>query len=200
MVDSFNNPELAPEAAVQEKPARTGFLSTTLGKLVVGGIALVVILGIIGFIVAYFFLSSGTEDMVGGIVVSPPPGTESTATPDAEPVEPDVPDLDETFTFRNIFAPTVKVVTSSGSSSGSTTDSQTPPSDLPANTLFLMEISVVDGVETARFVLNGTEYLANEGDQLGDTPWRVVSIDENSVTMLYGDTRVVVALGQGVTK
>ncbi len=200
MVDSFNNPGLAPEAVVQEKPVKTGFLSTTIGKLVVGGIALVVILGIIGFIVAYFFLSASVDDMVGGIVVSPPPVAESTVTPDAAPVEPDVPDLEETFTFRNIFAPTVKVVSSSSSTDGTTTDPSTPPSDLPANTLFLMEISVVDGVETARFLWNGTEYLANEGDQLGDTPWSVVSIDATSVTMLYGDTRVVVSLGQGVTK
>jgi hypothetical protein len=35
---------------------------------------------------------------------------------------------------------------------------------------------------------------------VGDTPWKVLSISDTSVVMLFGDDRVTISVGQGLTK
>ena len=71
---------------------------------------------------------------------------------------------------------------------------------VPANTLLLEDVSEVDGEPVATFTWNGQEYTVGEGDQLGDSPWQVVDISGDTVVMLYGDNRVTLTVGQGITK
>ena len=42
--------------------------------------------------------------------------------------------------------------------------------------------------------------LGMSGDPIADTPWKVVSIGDTSVVMLYGDTQVTLTTGQGLSK
>lgn len=198
-----------PPAPQIERPA--GFLSSTTGKLVLGGVALVVVLAIVGGMAWYFLVnsaSSGTPSVPPSTAAAATgsSATSSTvATATAEPiVEPMEKPLESTFTFRNVFAPTLKQqfppsVTTSATS-GSTTTSSTAPVNVPPDTLFLQSIQTVNSVTTATFIWNGNTYTLKEGDTIPDSPWKVLSIGTNSVVMLFGDTEVTLSTGQGLAK
>lgn len=204
MVDSFGTPDAttgqSAEAAADGAAPRQGFLSTTVGKLVVGGIALVLILGAVAAVFFIFILNKASDEIPQPPVVVP---VETTSTPDGEgePVErPEVP-LEDTFAFRNIFQPTIKItVASSDSDDGTdgTADGEIP--DVPPDTLFLMSVSTVDGEPVAELIWNGQQYSLKEGESIPDTPWQVLSISGDTVVMLYGDARVTLTAGQGISK
>lgn len=203
MVDSFGTSQLGAASPEPEAPPKTGlagFMATTAGKLVVGGVALVLVLVALGAIVFFYMFNAPEPD--SAIIV--PGSTDSTASAEATIAVRPAPTLQDTFAFRNIFEPTVKprVVTNSGS--GSSTDGTSTggldPSTVPDNTLVLTSISTVDGVPVASFIWNGATYTVGAGEQLEGTPWKVVSIEGNTVELLYGDAAVSLTLGQGVTK
>jgi len=188
------------DVAATEAPAKTGlagFLATTLGKIVVGGAIVIVIAGALAAIAFFFFLSRATDEV--GLIVPPINGQTSSVA--SAPVEPPAqrpsPRLDNTFTFRNVFRPTVRPAVPA---SDTVEASSTAEMDLPPDTLFLESVSTVDGAAVATLLWNGQVFTAGEGDRLEGTPWQVISISGNSVVMLYGDTRVTLVVGQGVGK
>ena len=202
MVDNFGTPD-APsgppaEMAAEIPEKRAGFLSTTVGKLVVGGIAIIVVLGAVAAIGIFFFLGQ-TSEQASNIVTAP--STETTGTASASGVEgaeprPE-PAVQDTFTFRNILEPTVKVTLAPETDSG-TTDGGTV--DVPADTLYLSGVSTVDGEPVAELIWNGETYTLAEGESIPGTPWQVLSIEGDTVVMLYGDSRVTLTVGQGISK
>jgi len=206
VVDNFGTPGASPgepvDVAVDADKRTNSFLGTTLGKIVVGGAIVVVVLAALGAI-AYFFMFSGSEDsgLKNPIVTtvetsSTVPGAEE-GTPTPRPEPP----LEDTFAFRNIFMPTIQVTlspvegdgTSSSSGNGST-------ADVPADTLFLAGVSEVDGEPVAELIWNGQTYSLSEGESIPGTPWQVLSISGDTVVMLFGDTRVTLTVGQGISK
>jgi len=66
------------------------------------------------------------------------------------------------------------------------------------NTLTLLEIIEENGARRAVLRLGATNYTLAAGERLGTTPWKVVSVGTTSVTMLYGDSQIVLTVGQGV--
>jgi len=200
VVGPITTPDASPDglSSVDDAPKSrvAAFLSTTLGKLVVGGAILLIVLGLLA-VIGIFYLGSQMAELDSELVVTQP-GTETTVTAEGQqpPSERPAPQLEDTFVFRNIFAPTVKPSVPASETSDSTTDTADAAVDVPADTLYLQSISVVDGEEVATFIWNGTTYTAGEGDDLGDTPWRVLEISGTSVVMLYGDTRVTLSVGQ----
>jgi hypothetical protein len=179
------------------QPPKSGiaaFLSTTLGKLVVGGVILVMLAGVLGVIATTFLFTAG-DDLAG--VVVPPPGSAvaTDAAGAAVPTERRPPRLDYHFAFRNIFRPTVRPTPPEPES----TDASGTP-DIPADTLFLQSVSTDDGVAKGEFIWNGATYTAAAGEVLGDTPWKVISINGDTVVMLYGDSRVTLVVGQATSK
>lgn len=203
MVQEFSGtPQVAdPSGLPLETGSKTGFagfLSTTPGKLVVGGVLVLLIAGILGAI-AVFFLFSQAENLVDGGITTLP-SIQTTSVAEVAPIEREAPRLEDTFTFRNIFAPTIKPsVPESVTVSGDGT-STAGGASVPGDTLFLESVSVIDGDTVATLIWNGTTYVVGEGENLGETPWRVLSIDGASVTMLYGDTSVTLTVGQALGK
>lgn len=224
MVDAPNNFDLQqPTVPVtEEKPA--GFLASTLGKIVIGAVALVVALAVIGTLVWMAFFNTPTSQApskAASRIVTPATSAAASGSAPAAESDPitDPPEkpLESTFTFRNVFAPTVKkptpdaviasitappvataaASTNSGSGSGSGSSILTK---VDKNTLYLVSIQTVNSEKTATFIWNGTLYTLKEGDTLADTPWKVVTIGDSSVVMLYGDTQVTLTTGQGLSK
>ncbi|HSK47989.1 MAG TPA: hypothetical protein VLA05_08310 [Coriobacteriia bacterium] len=215
------------EAAPEPKRGLAGFAATKNGRLVLGGIGLLLVLAAIGAILFLFVLRPDDPDSAEALV--PPAGAVSAPAADAEASDEesatpkDVKPLSSTFVFRDVFEPTMKPSTLPSSSQGtSTTDGGTSADgtttdgtnsdgtdggdgsgddvDVPADTLLLQSVSTVDGEPVATFVWNGQTYTVGEGDQLGETPWQVLDISGNTVVMLYGDTRVTLTVGQGISK
>lgn len=196
MVGPLNSPDVPPVVPEKGKGGIAGFLSTTLGKLVIGGVLLVVLLGILGTIAIVFFFSQANDAIqeglnTGGIVTTQTAGTVEV------PTERPAPRLSDHFTFRNIFRPTVKP---SVPPSESATASDSVPVNLPPDTLFLQGIAVVDGEPQGTFIWNGATFTAGEGDVLEGTPWKVLSLDGVTAVMLFGDSRVTLTVGQATGK
>jgi len=206
VVDYQSGPDAtAPLEPLDAEPAKQGFLNTTTGKLVVGGVAIVLILGAIGA-AFFFFILNGAVD--GSVQLTTSATGSSTATSSVEatqtPENPAERSLASTFTFRNVFAPTVKRTYESAtttSDTASTDSSGTGASvDVPADTLYLQSIISENGEPKAVFIWNGQTYTVGEGEQVADSPWKVLQINSDSVLMLYGDSQVTLSVGQGVGK
>ena len=211
------DPTIAPselDAPVKSSP---GLLGTTTGKLVAGGVALVLVVGAIAAAV-FFFVMGGALD--GAVDQTPKAPVVSAPQEPGEvarvPVNPAQRSLASTFTFRNIFAPTVKR-TFDSTATGSTTDGTTggatggttngttdgttdPGVDVPSDTLFLQSIISENGEPMAIFIWNGQTYTVGENDQVGTSPWKVLKINSTSALMLFGDSQVTLSVGQGVGK
>ncbi len=135
---------------------------------------------------------------------------------DAQPV--DAKPLTSSFSFRDIFEPTVKPTktadstsggtssggtntgTNSGTSTGGTNTGGSGSTSTPSNTLELKSVTTENGEPVATFTWNGKTYTAGAGDALEGTSWKVVSISGETVVMLYGDSQISLTVGQGITK
>lgn len=177
------------------KSGSVAFLSTSTGRVVMAGVVLFIILVAVGAI-AFFFLLNGakppqvTPTTSGGGVKS------STTTPVVAPTSPPETRLDETFTFRNIFAPSVSPPVAP--SSTTTDTSGTGGSGVGAkDTLFLESITRDSGERVAKFSWNGTAYDVREGEQVDGSPWQVITLGSDSALMLFGDSKITLSVGQG---
>lgn len=186
-----------PIAAPPAESGMRGFLNSRNGKIVIGVALGLVVLGLVGYFVMTFFLDQSSDDLA---VVPPtkPPVSSTTASGPAGPPE-EVP-IEDVFTFRDVFVPTIKVsdVPSSGAGtpgSGTTSGTATQP-----NTLTLAAIESENGKPVAVLTWNNQTYRLNEGESITGTPWKVLSINSSSVTMLYGDASVTLSVGQGISK
>lgn len=193
-----------------EQP-RDGFASSKRGKLVViGGVFALIV--VVAAAVFFLFGQVSPSPSGSGIATGPSsaaaetvqtPATTSTTAAAAE-APAQVP-LTEVFTFRDIFEPLVKPVSTStdtGESSETTTtgSSNDNGSGASANSILLQDVTVEDGEPTAVVVWEGETYHLQEGDQVDGSPWEVLDIRDSSVVMLYGDTQVVLSVGQQVSK
>lgn len=212
MVDNFtpNDPTVVPADAASAPGGLRGFLNSRNGKIVIGVAALVILLIVVAVLLLPTLLDGPSQ--TGGTATVPPAGSVTTsataaASEESTPTLRRAKPLSTVFVFRDIFEPTVKpVLATSGGGSPSTTStasgdaSSTDVPDLPADTLFVQSIDTVDGNTVATFFWNGQTYTAGEGESLTGTPWRVLSISGTTVTLLYGDSRVTLTVGQGLTK
>jgi hypothetical protein len=179
--------------------------------MVVGGVALLVLLGIAGAILAVFasgLLNSGsvattsttTKSSVGA---STQVGAVAIVYPPEKP-------LQSTFTFRNIFAPTVKpaIVPTESTTPAETPTETVPSTDVtsptvePVSILTLVRIRQVGDAHVGDFTLDGTAYDGvGNGGTIGSSPWKVIEVlDDNSCLMLYGDAQQTITVGQSISK
>ena len=208
MVDYQNSvdPSAAPgDPGAPAAGSQAGFLNTTTGKLVVGGIAVLLVLVAIGAAAFYFVLGGGTSDSVEQPVPTQTGTTQGSGESTETPVDPPGRSLASSFTFRNVFAPTVKrtyeTTEAPQASDGSTETADTGSgASVPADTLFLQSIGSENGEPVAVFIWNNQTYKVAEGEQVGSSPWKVLQINSDSVLMLYGDSQVTLSVGQGVSK
>ncbi len=201
----------APQAPAA-KPGIRGFLNSRAGKLIVGGAAVVLIVGILGIIGLGFFGATDDGSDVAVTTTAPSGGGTSTQAP-TEAVDIKVPEdveFDDVFTYRDVFVPTVVLTTNptttdgttANSSTGGTTSSTTNTAAQSSadNTLVLQDIATEDGEPVAVLAWNGETYTLAEGESIPDTPWQVLEIRESTVVMLYGDQSITLSVGVGISK
>ena len=194
--------DMAPDG---NPDASRGKGASSRGRLLIGAVLLLAVVAA-AFAVFMLFGQSESDDpgATGAIstqsaVASDASSTAAPATTsEAVPAPPEVP-IDEVFTFRDIFVPLVKAETSSPTTSD-TSDTPEGTPETSAGTILLQDITVENGEPTAVLVWDGKTYSAQEGDQIDDSPWKVLEIGSDSVVMLYGDTQVVLSVGQAISK
>lgn len=199
--------ENPPAAVGDEKP---GFLSTAAGKVAViaaAVFAFLAIAGIVVFVVITFFFSDSASDSVQQVasdVTSSQSVDGSSGEATAAPiVEPSAVSLSSIFTFRDVFDPLIELkVDQTSTETSTTTDGTTTDGTIftgEQDTLYLTDVVVENGESLAVLFLNGQTYSLAEGQGISGTPWLVLNIDSDSVTMLYGDSQVTLVVGQGIT-
>ncbi len=114
----------------------------------------------------------------------------------------------EVFEYRNPFKPTVQIekeieteasittATATGTSTA-TGITQTTGGSVP---LSLEDIYTENGQQYANVVYGGKSYQVTSGDRIADSPYQVQSIGTDSITLLYGDDRIVIRLGETILK
>jgi hypothetical protein len=185
---SAASPVVAPKAS-----GLKGFMSTTLGKIVVIGLAvgvLVTILAVVAVIVlgglGMSLLGQVAEKGSGTPAVAPGPPAAQPATETVPPVA--TVENREVFTPRDPFMRVIMPASALGSDAAN-----------DANTLTLLEIIEENGETMAVLQLGATKHTLMAGDVIPSTPWMVVSIGSTSVVMLYGDTQITLTIGQGIS-
>lgn len=167
----------------------------TAAAVLIGAAGLVVLAAIAG-IVAYVLLSSTVSQVpAAGPVVSGTPGSAvetSTATGTVTPV-PDTDNAD-VFTPRNPFKVIEPVKIASADD-----DDDNGSNDDTSTALTLTDITTANGEDVCVVKLGGVSYTVGEGDQVGDSDWQVVQINDSNVVFLYGDDRITISLGQGTS-
>jgi hypothetical protein len=180
---------LAP-AAPPKAGGLKGFFATTLGKVVIIGLAVAVLLTVLA-VVAVIVLGAIGVSLYGDVVQQLPatvpkpsasqPAAQATQTVPAVAVV----DLDEVFSPRDPFQPVIL-----------------PASELDegneANTLTLLEIIEENGDLQAVLQLGTNKYTLGSGETITGSSWQVVSVGSSSVVMLFGDTQVTLSIGQGI--
>jgi membrane-associated protease RseP (regulator of RpoE activity) len=111
----------------------------------------------------------------------------------------------DVFEFRDPFVPLIGRVKESKASSSTTSTSGggsggTTTTTVDPNTLVLESISTVDGKRVGTFTWNGNTYVAGAGQRIDSSPWQVVSVSSDSAVVLFGDERITLTVGQGVSK
>jgi type IV pilus biogenesis protein PilP len=178
--------------------ARPGMMSTGSGKVlaIVAGLAGV---GLVIAVIALLVLGSFDADP-GDVEVRIPEQSEG-VTEEPAPAASEAPSGEasntEVFTFRDIFEPLLQPLPAPVSSP-STDTSETPT--VSAGALYLDDIVTEDGVLKAVLVYGSTTYTLGSGEVIPGTPWKVLWVTADSVTMLYGDVQVELVVGQGVVK
>jgi hypothetical protein len=167
-------------------------------------VALFVLLAIAGVIVVIFvfggaagLLNSGGATATTTVAA---PSVAATTPVSAIPItEPPQKPLTSSFTFRNVFAPTIKAPVPATTDTGSGTSTSSGSTNSP-DTLYLTDIVTTDSGRKGVFIWNGVTYTEGAGGTIDSSPWKVLEVNTDSVLMLYGDTQVTLTLGQGISK
>lgn len=195
----------SPEPGEAPSSGLKGFLSTTLGKIVVIGSALTLFVAIVG-VVVFLVLGSlakqgeqaAVDELNKAIAARPTPAAtrtvETTGSAGNRVVLP-VTNKD-VFTARDPFEPVLRPIPQVVASSS--VEATPKPADV--GMLTLQDIVTNGGVLKAMLLWEGKQYLAAEGEVLKGTPWQVLSITKTTVTMLFGDVQVTLSIGEGIAK
>ncbi len=194
-----------PQEPPRMTPPRSsgdGLFATTAGRalLIVGGV--VVLLAIVG-VAVYFVLGSNLFGVPSQS--TPPVATTGTAVAVASTAnsvvatstsatEAPVPDIEN----RDVFSPRDPFVPVAPATIGSSSSSSESGSESSA--LTLTDIDTSNGVREAVFTYKGTTYTVKNGDTIGSSPWKVITVGSTTVVMEYGDVEVTFSLGEGITK
>lgn len=172
------------------------FLGTAVGRLVVASLVLIALLVMIVIVIGQ---TSPPKEKV--IQETPTPRiTRKTVPPEASgQKKEDGVETYEIYRSKDPFEPLISAQPAGGEVVPGT-PTETPSITAPSKTrISLMDIFTEDGVKYASIEVGSTAYKVKEGDTFA-TNYKVLSIDADSVTLLYGDDRITLKLGEAVYK
>jgi hypothetical protein len=209
-------------AGAEEGEAKTGFFSTRGGRLVLIGGAVAILLVVAGIAAAVLIAVLGVFGGKPAAVVTPVPAATTTNTSAAVTPAPESSAAtitiapitnSDVYTVRDPFQPLIEnpVATATAEPSGSTTPSTNTSGSSGGSgtttgtagnedTLVLLAVVTESGEYKGKFQIGNAIYVAGAGEQLGTTPWQVVSVESNSAVVLYGDEQLTLVVGQSLSK
>lgn len=199
-----DEPLVLPEPAGASPRGLGGLVASRQARiaLIIGGV--VALLAIVGAVVAIVLLNLGQnaaeQATVGNLNASlsakPTAAATRTVETTTEGAKLTLPVTNQdVFVSRDPFNPVLKELPKAVESSETTV----PASE--RNVLVLQDIVTVNGELRAILKWDGVLFTSiAPGQQLGTSPWKVLTITKTTVTLLYGDVQVTLSIGEGVQK
>ncbi len=193
----------SPKANIRE------LVKTPKGKGIAAGLILVLLVLVVLIAITFAFpmLNKQTDQPVNYVAKRTPSkptpktqvsqATTPTTTADAVLVKSDLSD------YRDPFEPLAVATSTAGNptTGGSTTsESQTGSSGSSVDVLSLESITTVDGQKTAVILYKGKQYTVKTGDQIDSSPFQVTDIGDSNISLLYGDSRLTLQVGDTIVK
>lgn len=164
------------------------------GQLNIGKRERVLLIALGGTVIVaalYLLFFRGGEE-AGEPLVGPTPRPTATATPPAPQQTPQTVDV---FEGRDPFEPRIRP----GATPGGTASPGATGGPSTGQRVVLLDIFTRDGMRFASIEVDGRVHNVKEGDTFEDT-YRVVSITDECVTLVKGDERFTLCIGQEVFK
>jgi hypothetical protein len=199
-----DEPLVLPEPAGPPARGLGGLVASRQARIaiIIGGV--VALLAVVGAVVAIVLLNFGqnaveqaTVNNLNAALASKPAATTTrTVETTAEGSKLTLPVTNQdVFVSRDPFKPVLKELPQTVESSETTI----PASE--RNVLVLQDIVTVNGELRAILKWDGVLFTSiAPGQQLGSSPWKVLTITKTTVTLLYGDVQVTLSIGEGVQK
>lgn len=195
-------------------------IATPKGKGVAAGLVLVILLLVVLVIVT--FAVPKPQDLavkpvaklpvqqaaVPAVAAEPSTGT-ATSTDTTYAAGPDTALVDGAYDFhdyRDPFSPLVETTSTTGASTISAVTNSPASTSTPAGVavipqvLSLQGISNSGGTKVASVLYQGTAYQVRTGDQVGASPFQIIEVGDTSISLLYGDDRLTLQLGDEIVK
>jgi len=146
--------------------------------------------------------STQTSSSVEGTASTSTTTANSTGTvnsTDTVEIEPDITGYRDPFT--PLSEPTTTVSDTSGAGFlGGVQVGQSADTTPSSNSLALKSIADISGVKYATVIYKAQEYTVQEGDQIAGSPFKVTDIGDGSISLLYGDDRLTLQVGDEIIK
>lgn len=203
-----------PESKATAKPK--GYLSTTRGKIVAGVVVGLLLVFIVTMALAFVLIlrqappaeeapSQPTEKPTGA------KGTTTATTPSTTPTSPTTttatqpspaPGPPEAYKYKDPFEPQITTQPAGATTGTTSTATTTTTTATTATTdgLPITLISIPAGGSSALFRYGPSLYTVKAGQRIGASPYQVLSIGPASVTLLYGDDRIELDLGEQIAR
>lgn len=203
----MSEPPEAPEAIGMSEPPETTKNGRKLVLGIVAGVAVLVVLAcLVGVAIILPALTGSSEEEIERPLVTPKKSQATEAPSEVAPKREEVVESYEVYEYKDPFRPTYVSTasasgaggagaTGSGSSGTRTTSSGTRPEYI---SLKGIEDSGSERVAVVEY--GGKIYKVAEGERVGGSPYQVLGISSTAATMLYGDDRMTVAVGQRLDK
>jgi hypothetical protein len=196
-MESTPAPQVPPQTPAGPA-AGGGFFSTAVGRAVLIGGAVIILLAIVGVVVFSVLGASlfgtgtptSTQNVPTGVPTASTPASSAVASTSV-PAVPAITNRD-VFTPRDPFLP---IAAPTLSSSGVTSESGDND-----DALTLSDIVTNNGVRQAVFHYENHTYTVGNGDTVDSSSWKVIKVNSSSVVMEFGDQQVTFSPGEGITK
>lgn len=173
------------------------FIATPRGKIIAAAVLTMVVL-IVFSVPVLFFLLSGRLFQPSEEAVHPSAVVKKVEPGEKKKSQEKVVESFEVYEYKDPFKSLVTVA-ATGTAGGTTTATGGGGVTGPT-TLALEEVYSSGGVQYAQIKYAGTVYRVKEGQQIDDSPYKVLSIGSSSVTLLYGDDRLTLRVGEEIVK
>ncbi|HEY3373855.1 MAG TPA: hypothetical protein VGK02_02185 [Candidatus Aquicultor sp.] len=183
-------------------------LASPKGKGLAAGLILVVVLLVI-VVVSTFAFPKPQQTTALPVAQAPAPQvsqqstqtavtTTDTAAAETSTAQKDI-DVGE---YRDPFTPIPENTGTAIGSGAATSTGSNVYGDVPqtVHVLSLESITEHGGTRYANVVYLGTQYEVKAGDQIGTSPYKVTDVADTSVTLLFGDDRLSLQLGEEILK
>lgn len=182
-------------------------IKTPKGKGLAAGLVLVLLILVVMMVMTFAFPVSNNQPVQPANDLTEKKTTPSTVakTESSQTVTSDTAEIDllvgaDLSNYNDPFKPLATVVTGAAASGQNDTATAGNSSGNSVDVLSLQSINDQGGEKYATVLYGGQQYVVKVGDQIDSSPFYVEDIGISNITLLYGDSRLTLQIGDTIVK